>query len=68
MRAIITPTCNCECHKKGSIVFCDSCCRWSGIKYIEKDGTIDLINFNNIIRINAPFPRIDGGEYIRRRK
>ena len=67
MRQIVHPNCLCKCHIKGQKAQLFDCCSCdcSG-QYINEDGSIDIILYNDLLREQHPrkAPYIDGGEYI----
>jgi len=71
MREILHPKCTCECHKDGNqIMHCMACCSECYEKFIDKNGKVDLIRYNDILRElherHAPY--IDGCEYVVKNK
>jgi hypothetical protein len=71
MRELYHPQCTCGCHKDGEQILHNiPCCDLVYYKYIDKDGNIDLIRFNDVLRIEYPrkAPYIDGGEYVVKNK
>lgn len=78
MRHLVDPknACRCSCHIKGQKDFWLDCCFCSiRGQYIDKDGTIDIIAYNDLLRIehetrHGPHktPYIDGGEYVVKNK
>jgi hypothetical protein len=71
MRELLYPKCNCKCHIKGNTDIIFDCCHCD-IRgdYINKDGSVDLTAYNNLLRFFHPrkAPYIDGGEYIVKNK
>jgi hypothetical protein len=51
MREMLYPRCTCDCHQDGvKVRHCQPCCDVTYEKFIDKDGKVDLIRFNNILR------------------
>jgi hypothetical protein len=71
MRQLHEPQCMCRCHIKGQKDFWFDCCFCSCKgQYINKEGSIDLTAYNDLIRLNYERkpPYIDGGEYVVKNK
>ena len=71
MREMLHPKCTCDCHQDGvQVRHCEPCCSYCYQKFIDKDGKVDLIRFNDLVRElhNRQAPYIDGGEYVVKNK
>lgn len=81
MRHLEQPTCLCKCHQHGNTYFAMDCCGFSCqvgsyTKFIDKDGRVDLVAYNDALQVvreciynhKPKTPRIDGGEYIVKNK
>jgi hypothetical protein len=51
MREMLYPRCTCDCHQDGvKVRHCEPCCEVTYEKFIDKDGKVDLIRFNNKLK------------------
>ncbi len=71
MRELTSPNCTCECHQDGmKVLHCQPCCSVCYQKFIDKNGKVDLIRYNDCLIKTYPrqAPYIDGGEYVVKNK